>query len=93
MGPSEIGPLSEGLRIRDDRLAPTGGYEDHGSRRFWGIQRFVSSYIECLLPLFTFIHVIRLSLARRLPATRERPPRRGSASHKVGGKGFKVVSD
>ena len=45
-----------------------------------GIQRFVSSYTECLLLLPTSIHVLRLSQARRLPATRERDPEDSSAS-------------
>ena len=43
-----------------------------------GIQRFVSSYTECLLLLSTPTHV---SQARRLPATRERDPEDSSASH------------
>ena len=49
------------------------GYMRATDPQVLGIQRFVSSYTECLLLLSTFIHVIRLSQARRLPATRERP--------------------
>ena len=49
--------------------------------------RLFSSCIECLLPLSAShgsrspTHVIRLSQTRRLPAQRERRPRRSQASH------------
>ena len=46
------------------------GYMRATDPQLLGIQRFVSSYTECLLPLSTSTHV---SQARRLPATRERP--------------------
>ena len=74
MGPLEIGSMSEMKR-------PGGAW--HWDMRttdpqVLGIQRFVSSYTECLLLLSTFIHV---SQARRLPATRERDPEDSSASH------------
>ena len=49
------------------------GYMRATDPQVLGIQRFVSSYTECLLPLSTSTYVIRLSQARRLPATRERP--------------------
>ena len=57
------------------------GYMRATDPQVLGIQRFVSSYTECLLLLPTSIHVLRLSQARRLPATRERDPEDSSASH------------
>ena len=50
----------------------TLGYMRATDPQVWGIQRFVSSYTECLLLLSTPTHV---SQARRLPATRRETPR------------------